>query len=103
MAAISTWASNSAECSRKTSVARMARGRIEKDRSNWDFTALHQVDQIDKQLLGSLDGKCWNDQCTVRRMRLEDFGGQGVTPGLRGNRSPFPFAVSGFRNDVIES
>ena len=75
-------------CWRNTSVARMAKRRIEKDRRGRNLAALHQIDEIDDQLLGALDRKGRDEQGAVGRLRLANFGREVFAPRLRRDRRP---------------
>ena len=50
--------------------------RIEKYRRGRNLAALHQVDEIDDQLLGTLDGKGGDQQRALGRRRVADLGGE---------------------------
>ena len=80
-----------ARCRRNTSVARIASGEPRKIAPR-DFAALHQIDDVDDQLLSAFDREGGDEQ--------RAFGGRGVTkhdgkmlaPCLRvvGGRSTLP-------------
>ena len=72
-AAMSISGSRFDACLRKTSVARMAKRRIEKDRRRRNLAALHQIDEIDDQLLGALDREGWDEQGAVRGLRPREL------------------------------
>ena len=50
--------------------------RIEKDRRRRYLAALHQVDQIDDQFLGALDGEGRDEQGALGRCGVAHLGGQ---------------------------
>ena len=56
--------------------------RIEKDRRRRHLAALHQVDQIDDQLLGALDREGRNEQRAVGGVRVANLGGEMLAPRL---------------------
>ena len=61
---------------RNTSVARIAKWRIEKNRRGRDLAALHQVHQIDDKFLGALYRKGRNQQRALAGCGVADFRGK---------------------------
>ena len=76
---------------------------IEKDRRSGNLAALHQVDQIDDEFLRALDCKCWNEQCTLARRGVADFGGEALAARFGGDRRAISVAIGRFRNHVVEA
>ena len=57
--------------------------RIEKDRRRRNFAALHQVDEIDDQLLGALDREGGNQQGAPGRRGITNLGRKTFAALLR--------------------
>ena len=71
-------------------------GRVEKDRRGRDLAALHQVDQIDNQFLGSLHGEGRNKHRALRCGGIAHLAGKvGAPVGGRGRRA-IAVAIGGF-------
>ena len=76
---------------------------VQKDWRRGDFAALHQIDDVDDQLLSAFDREGGDEQ--------RAFGGRGVTkhdgkmlaPCLRGRGRTIDVAVGRLGNHIIES
>ena len=56
---------------------------IEKDRRGRHFAALHQIDQIDDQLLGAFDRESGNQQRALAACGVADLGRQACAARVR--------------------
>src|SRR5581483_6946808 len=59
--------------------------RIKKDRRRRYFAAVHQIDEIDDQLLRALDRKCRNEERAPCRLGIADFCSEVSATRFTGN------------------
>ena len=77
--------------------------RIEEHRRLRHLAALHQLDQIDDQLLGALDRKGRDQQRALLRRCFAHLASQPRAALLRRGRRPVGVAIGGFADHIIEA
>jgi hypothetical protein len=77
--------------------------RIQENRGARNVAALHQVDQVDDELLGALDGKGWNQQRAFAGCGVADFAGKARATLDRRRGRPIPVAIGRLRDDIVEA